>query len=57
MVFIRERLGDEAPADHRRGQAGLVFGPHMHNFAEIASAFVAADAGVQVASEGASSTA
>jgi 3-deoxy-D-manno-octulosonic-acid transferase len=31
----------------------VVFGPHMHNFAEIASAFVAADAGVQVASEGA----
>ena len=31
----------------------VVFGPHMHNFAEIAAAFVAADAGVQVASEGA----
>ena len=31
----------------------VVFGPHMHNFAEIASAFVAADAGVQVAFEGA----
>lgn len=30
----------------------VVFGPHMHNFAEIAAAFVAADAGVQVASEG-----
>ncbi|MCC6988621.1 MAG: 3-deoxy-D-manno-octulosonic acid transferase [Acidobacteria bacterium] len=31
----------------------VVFGPHMHNFAEIAAAFVAADAGVQVASDGA----
>ena len=31
----------------------VLFGPHMHNFAEIAAAFVAADAGVQVASEGA----
>lgn len=31
----------------------VVFGPHMHNFAEIAAAFVAAEAGVQVASDGA----
>jgi 3-deoxy-D-manno-octulosonic-acid transferase len=31
----------------------VVFGPHMHNFTEIAAAFVAADAGVQVASDGA----
>ena len=31
----------------------VVFGPHMHNFAEIAAAFVAADAGVQVVSDGA----
>ncbi|MBL8135778.1 MAG: 3-deoxy-D-manno-octulosonic acid transferase [Acidobacteria bacterium] len=31
----------------------VVFGPHMHNFAEIAAAFVGADAGVQAASEGA----
>jgi 3-deoxy-D-manno-octulosonic-acid transferase len=31
----------------------VVFGPHMHNFAEIAASFAAADAGVQVASEGA----
>jgi 3-deoxy-D-manno-octulosonic-acid transferase len=31
----------------------VVFGPHMHNFAEIAAAFVANDAGVQVASDGA----
>jgi 3-deoxy-D-manno-octulosonic-acid transferase len=30
----------------------VVFGPHMHNFAEIAAAFVANDAGVQVASDG-----
>jgi 3-deoxy-D-manno-octulosonic-acid transferase len=30
----------------------VVFGPHMHNFAEIAAAFVANDAGVQVASTG-----
>jgi 3-deoxy-D-manno-octulosonic-acid transferase len=30
----------------------VMFGPHMHNFAEIAASFVAADAGVQVASEG-----
>lgn len=31
----------------------VVFGPHMHNFAEIAAAFVTAEAGVQVASDGA----
>ena len=31
----------------------VVFGPHMHNFAEITAAFVANGAGVQVASEGA----
>jgi 3-deoxy-D-manno-octulosonic-acid transferase len=31
----------------------VMFGPHMQNFAEIASAFVANDAGVQVDSEGA----
>ena len=30
----------------------VVFGPHMQNFAEIAAAFVANDAGVQVASDG-----
>jgi 3-deoxy-D-manno-octulosonic-acid transferase len=29
----------------------VVFGPHMQNFAEIAAAFVANDAGVQVADE------
>lgn len=31
----------------------VVFGPHMQNFAEIATTFVANDAGVQVASDGA----
>ncbi len=31
----------------------VVFGPHMQNFAEIAAAFTANDAGVQVASDGA----
>ena len=31
----------------------VMFGPHMLNFAEIAATFVANDAGVQVASEGA----
>jgi 3-deoxy-D-manno-octulosonic-acid transferase len=31
----------------------VIFGPHMHNFAEIAAAFVGNDAGVQVASDGA----
>ncbi|MEP7116663.1 MAG: 3-deoxy-D-manno-octulosonic acid transferase [Acidobacteriota bacterium] len=31
----------------------VVFGPYMQNFAEIAAAFVANDAGVRVASEGA----
>ncbi len=31
----------------------IVYGPHMHNFTEIAAAFAANDAGVQVASEGA----
>lgn len=31
----------------------IVFGPHMQNFAEIAAAFVANDAGVQVTSEAA----
>ncbi|MGD9906461.1 MAG: 3-deoxy-D-manno-octulosonic acid transferase [Vicinamibacterales bacterium] len=31
----------------------VVFGPHMQNFAEIAAAFVANEAGVQVADEGA----
>jgi 3-deoxy-D-manno-octulosonic-acid transferase len=31
----------------------VVFGPHMQNFAEIAAAFVANDAGVQVEGEGA----
>jgi 3-deoxy-D-manno-octulosonic-acid transferase len=31
----------------------VVFGPHMQNFAEIAAAFVANDAGVQVDGEGA----
>ncbi|MFN7976844.1 MAG: tetraacyldisaccharide 4'-kinase [Vicinamibacterales bacterium] len=31
----------------------VVFGPHMQNFAEIAAAFVANDAGVQVASDAA----
>lgn len=31
----------------------VVFGPHMHNFAEIAAAFTANAAGVQVANEGA----
>lgn len=30
----------------------VVFGPHMHNFSEIATAFVSNDAGVQVASDG-----
>lgn len=35
----------------------VVFGPHMHNFAEIAAAFVANDAGVQVESEAAFETA
>ncbi|MGE0813609.1 MAG: 3-deoxy-D-manno-octulosonic acid transferase [Vicinamibacterales bacterium] len=30
----------------------VIFGPHMQNFAEIAAAFVANDAGVQVASAG-----
>jgi 3-deoxy-D-manno-octulosonic-acid transferase len=30
----------------------VIFGPHMQNFAEIATAFVTNDAGVQVASEG-----
>jgi 3-deoxy-D-manno-octulosonic-acid transferase len=30
----------------------ILFGPHMHNFAEIAAAFTAADAAVQVASAG-----
>ncbi|MEZ5416064.1 MAG: 3-deoxy-D-manno-octulosonic acid transferase [Vicinamibacterales bacterium] len=35
----------------------VVFGPHMHNFAEIAATFVAAEAGVQVESEVAFETA
>ena len=30
----------------------VIFGPHMQNFAEIAAAFVASDAGVRVGSEG-----
>ncbi len=37
------------PAVHGRP---VLFGPHMHNFAEIAAAFVANGAGVQVASDG-----
>ncbi len=37
------------PAVHGRP---VLFGPHMHNFAEIAAAFVANGAGVQVGSDG-----